>query len=376
MAAGSTQIRILQMALPSIATLLVGATSGRADETSPKPMSKTELTEANATTFAKLALKGIDQEYPNKPSNVMKSADDVQSPRQMHPVFYGSFDWHSSVHGHWMLVRLLRLYPDAPIATKIRTALNERFKPESLQKEADYFAKPQNKSFERMYGWAWTMQLIAELHRWDDADAKRWKQHLEPLEKILLQRIEDYLPKLTFPNRTGVHRDTGFALGMLLDYARQTQNQSLEQLLVAKAKAFFMNDRDYPAHYEPSGHDFFSSGFNEADLMRRVLSSADFATWLDTFLPQLKSKTMGPMMVPVEVSDVTDGHLVHLAGLNLSRAWTMKGIAMALPEGDPRRGELISSANSHAAVGIKYVTSGHYEGEHWLATFAVYHLSK
>ena len=334
------------------------------------------LTESQASEFTRLALKGIVQEYPNKPSNVMNTSADVRSPKEMHPVFYGSFDWHSSVHGHWMLARLLRLYPESDFAPKIRTALNARLTKDDLAKEAEYFQAEYNKSFERMYGWAWLMQLVSELETWDDADAKRWREHLRPLEQVVLKRIDDYLPKLTFPNRTGVHRDTGFALGMLIDYARMVKKPSLEELLTAKAKDFYLGDKNYPAHYEPSGHDFFSSGFNEADLMRRVLTPEEFTDWLDEFLPQLANNTMGPMMEPVEVSDVTDGHLVHLAGLNLSRAWTMKGIARALSEDDPRRAKLLSSSSDHAKSGIKYVTSGHYEGEHWLATFAVYHLSK
>jgi hypothetical protein len=337
---------------------------------------KTGLTQEQAAAFASLALKGIVQEFPNKPSNVMDSAGDVRSPQEMHPVFYGSFDWHSSVHGHWMLARLLKLYPDTPFAMEIRAALNSQLTAEGLAKEAEYFAADYNKSFERMYGWAWFMQLVSELEAWEDKDAKRWRENLKPVEEQIFKRMNDYLPKLTFPIRTGVHPDTGFAMGMILDYARKTKNEPLETLLVAKAKAFYLSDVNYPAHYEPSGHDFFSSGFNEADLMRRILPQAEYVAWLDKFLPQLKHSAMGNMMKPVEVSDVTDGHLVHLAGLNLSRAWTMTGIARALPNDDPRRSALANSASDHATAGLKYVTSGHYEGEHWLATFAVYYLSR
>jgi hypothetical protein len=227
-----------------------------------------------------------------------------------------------------------------------------------------------------MYGWAWLMQLVSELHAWEDDDARRWRVNLKPLEEQILSRLGDYLPKLSFPIRTGIHQDTGFALGMLIDYARSTANGPLESLLVEKAKAFYLSDDRYPVHYEPSGHDFFSSGFNEADLMRRVLPPEDFSRWLDRFLPELKKDQMGPMMEPVEVTDVTDGHLVHLAGLNLSRAWAMRGIASVLPREDPRRLLLERSAKDHADAGMKYVTSGHYEGEHWLATFAVYHLTR
>ena len=334
------------------------------------------LTNQQVESFARLALKGIPQEYPNKPSNVMNSAEDVRSPKDMHPAFYGNFDWHSAVHGHWMLVRLLRQYPDNGVAAEIRDTLNKQLTAENMQAEAKYFLEPQNKSFERMYGWAWLLQLVRELHTWDDADAKIWRQNLKPLEDVILQHATDYLPKLSFPIRVGTHTDTAFALGMELDYARTVGNKSFEELVISKARQFYLNDSNYPAHYEPSGHDFFSSGFNEADLMRRLLTREEFSAWLDKFLPGLSSNQLGSMMEPVEVSDVTDGHLVHLAGLDLARSWTMQGIASALPATDPRLAILNASIPKHAEAGLKYVTSGHYEGEHWLATFAVYHLSR
>ncbi len=333
------------------------------------------LSDQQVVTFAELALKGIPQEYPNKPSNVMQTADDVRSPKDMHPAFYGNFDWHSAVHGHWMLVRLLRLYPESSVAIRIRFTLNSQLTLANMQAEAEYFKPKHNRSFERMYGWAWLLQLVRELHTWDDPDAKQWRENLKPLEQVIRQSSLDYLPKLSFPIRVGTHTDTGFALSMLLDYARVVKDPELEALVVRKAKQFYPHDKNYPAHYEPSGHDFFSSGFNEADLLRRVMSPEEFSKWLDQFLPQLRAGTMGSMMEPVEVPDVTDGHLVHLAGLDLSRAWTMQGIARALPADDPRRRALENAATAHSELGLTYVTSGHYEGEHWLATFAVYHLT-
>ena len=335
----------------------------------------TGLTDNQVTAFAKLALAGIPKEYPNKPSNVMNAVTDVRSPKEMHPAFYGNFDWHSSVHGHWMLVRILKLHPNIQLAQQIRATLNSQLTVDNMEAEAAYFREKHNSSFERMYGWAWLLQLIRELHTWDDPDAAKWRENLRPLEDIILQRAFEYLPKLSFPIRVGTHTDTAFALGMELDYARSVGNMKLADLVISKARQFYSSDRDYPAHYEPSGHDFFSSGFNEADLMRRILPTDEFSIWLDEFLPRLRSETMGSMMQPVEVPDVTDGHLVHLAGLDLSRAWTMNGIANALPEGDPRRKMLTDSIAAHEAIGLKYVTSGHYEGEHWLATFAVYHLT-
>lgn len=333
------------------------------------------LTDHQVTAFAQLALKGIPQEYPNKPSNVMSSASDVRSPREMHPAFYGNFDWHSAVHGHWMLVRLLRLYPNASVASDIRKALDQQLTAENMSAEAAYFQEKQNRSFERMYGWAWLLQLVRELHEWDDPDSQRWRNQIKPLETVIRDRAVSYLPKLSFPIRVGTHTDTAFALGIELDYARSVGDAQFETLLMQKARVFYQADCDYPVHYEPSGHDFFSSGFNEADLMRRVLSASEFSLWLDRFLPQLSAGTMGPMMEPVKVPDVTDGHLVHLAGLDLSRAWTMNGIANALPAADARRKTLLSAVADHVKLGLTYVTSGHYEGEHWLATFAVYHLT-
>ncbi len=328
------------------------------------------MTDDQVTLFASLALKNIDIEYPNKPSNVMAGPESVQSPKEMHPAFFGCFDWHSSIHGHWMLVRLLKQYPDCSAGKRIRASLNEHLTSANLKAETDYFAKKHNRSFERMYGWAWTFRLAIELDGWDDEDGKQWREALRPLEDLLVQRTMDYLPKLTYPIRTGVHPDSGFALGQTLDYARAMKNKPLEQLVVARSRDFYLNDRDYPFRYEPSGQDFFSSGWNEADLMRRVLKGDEFSKWLDGFMADISS------VKPVEVSDVTDGHIVHLAGLDLSRAWCMQGIASALPKDDPRAAHLMKSAAAHAKMGFGYVFSGSYEGEHWLATFAIYTLSR
>ena len=234
------------------------------------------LSHEQVTLFAELALKNIDIEYPNKPSNVMAGPESVQSPKEMHPAFYGCFDWHSSIHGHWMLVRLLKLYPDCPVNAKVRKSLNEHLTAENLKAETEYFAKKHNKSFERMYGWAWTFRLATELHDWDDEDGKKWAANLKPLEDLLVERTLDYLPKLSYPIRTGVHPDSGFALGQTLDYARKKGHRELESLVVKRARDFYLKDRDYPFRYEPSGQDFFSSGLNEADLMRRVLGREEF----------------------------------------------------------------------------------------------------
>ena len=331
-----------------------------------------KLTDAQVSEFAKLAIKNIHIEYPNKPSNVMAGPESVQSPKEMHPAFYGCFDWHSSVHGHWMLIRLLKLYPDNDLNDTVREKLAENLTAEKIQAETEYFQLDHNKTFERMYGWAWLFRLVEELHTWDDEQGKQWRENLRPLEEHLVAKVESYLPKLTFPIRTGEHPDTGFALGQTLDYARTVGNKELEELIVKRARDYYSNDKNYPTMYEPSGQDFFSSCLNEADLMRRVLSAEEFSAWFDSYLPSLARGEGGNLLVPVEVSDVTDGKIVHLAGLDLSRGWCMDGIASALPENDRRRTLLEASAAEHAAMGYKYVFSGHYEGEHWLATFAVY----
>lgn len=339
------------------------------------PKLGSKLTDQQVVAFAKLALEGMDTEYPNKPSNVMVDAESVLSPREMHPAFYGCFDWHSSIHGHWMLVRLLKFYPDCSISKKIREKLDAHLTKDNLEKEAEYFRAKHNRSFERMYGWAWAFRLVTELETWDDEQGKVWRENLRPLEEIIVERTKDYLPKLTYPIRTGVHPDTAFALGQALDYARTVRDGELEKLIVERAKHYYLNDKNYNSEFEPSGEDFFSASLNEADLMRRILDANEFDTWLRSFLPKL-IEGKSNLLIPVEVSDVTDGKIVHLAGLDLSRAWCFLGIASVLEEGSELRTRLEAAAAEHAEMGFKYVFSGHYEGEHWLATFAVYGLTE
>ena len=330
------------------------------------------LTPEQVAQFAKLALKNIQTEYPNKPSNVVVDEASVRTPKTMHPAFYGCFDWHSSVHGHWMLVKLLKEYPNSSVEKEIRKKLSENITKENLETELAYFQEKQHKTYERTYGWAWYLRLVAELETWDDQQGKEWREHLRPLEELLVQRTTDYLPKLSYPIRTGIHPDTGFALAQILDYSRVINNKKLEDLIVKRARDYYLNDTDYPTKYEPSGQDFFSSCLNEADLMRRVLSQKEFSDWLDKYLPTLAKGDGGNLLNPVTVSDVTDGYIVHLAGLDLSRAWCMQGIAASLPKDDRRAAMLYESAKAHAKLGFSYVFSGHYEGDHWLATFAIY----
>jgi Protein of unknown function (DUF2891) len=334
-----------------------------------------ELNAAQVGRFARLALAGIDCEYPNKPNSTLTREQDLLSPRVLHPAFFGCFDWHSAVHGHWLLVRLLRLFPDMADAANIRARLAAHLTTANLEAEAAYFDDRSNHGFERMYGWAWALRLAAELRAWNDSAAQDWARNFAPLEQKFVALTHDYLPRLTYPIRTGVHPDMAFALAQILDYARAVGDKKLEQLVVERAKNYYLNDRDYPVNYEPSGEDFFSPGLNVADLMWRVLKPDEFSRWLDAYLPGLREGKLGNWAAAAEVSDLTDGRIVHLVGLNLSRAWTMRGVVSALAPDDPRRKVLESASRLHSDAGLKSVFSGSYEGEHWLATFAVYLLS-
>lgn len=336
---------------------------------------ETRMDEKQRAVFVKMALAGLDREYPNKPGSVLTKREDLLSPREMHPVFYGHFDWHSSVHGHWMLVRCLRLDPKAPWAAEVRKVLDKRFTKEAFAKETEYFQSKENRSFERMYGWAWLLRLGQELRSWEDADANKWLAHLEPLESMIVGLAKEYLPKLDWPVRCGFHPESAFSLGQFFDWAKTAGDAEFEALIRVKAIQFYGKDRDYPVSYEPSGNDFFSPGLNAADLMRRVLDEEKFSQWLAGYFPELAEGRAGNLLEPVRISDPTDGQLIHLAGLNLTRAWTMKSIARSLKEGDPRRAVLEKSSQAHEKAGLAMVSTGHYEGEHWLASFAVYLLS-
>ncbi len=360
-----------------LAGLAVAALVGMAAApgTAASGASASTLDPSRAEALARLALAGIDREFPNKPGEVLTGPDDLRTPKAMHPAFYGCFDWHSSVHGHWMLARLLRLQPDLPAAPEIRGRLGEHLSEAALAVESAYFEARENRSFERMYGWAWALRLAAELRSWEDPQAQAWARAMAPLERRLVTLTKEYLPRLTHPVRTGVHPDTAFALGQILDYARVAGDAGLEELVLSRARDYYGGDRRYPVDYEPSGEDFFSAGLNVADLMRRVLPREEFRRWLDAYVPGLRRGRLGAWGRPAVVSDLTDGKLVHLVGLNLSRAWAMQGVISALEPGDRRRTALESAMQSHLAEGLKYVFSGHYEGEHWLGTFAVYQLT-
>lgn len=333
------------------------------------------LSQTEASHFASLALKCVAREFPNKPEHVINGASDVQSPKQVHPAFYGCYDWHSSVHGHWMLVRLLRTIPSLPEAPQIRSALNANLTRDSILTEAAYFKQANRQSFERTYGWAWLLKLAEELHSWDDADGKEWSRNLMPLVDIIVKSYSDFLPKQTYPIRTGVHPNTAFGLAFALDYAQAVGDQKLENLLDERSRSYFGTDIDYPGAWEPGGEDFFSPALMEADLMRRVMKPVEFAKWFRQFLPGVSKGEPQALLNPAIVTDRSDPKLVHLDGLNLSRAWCMRSIANVLPQDDPSRAILSAAAGKHAAKALAHVASGDYAGEHWLASFAVYLLS-
>jgi hypothetical protein len=333
------------------------------------------LTAHQASSFARLALKGVNKEYPNKPEHVLAGPDDVKGPVALHPAFFGFYDWHSSVHGHWMLARLLHLFPDLPEAKEIRAVLAAHLTADNLKAEADYFARPESKAFERPYGWGWLLKLAEELQGWDDADAKAWAKNLQPLADVVVARYLGYFPKQTYPIRTGVHANTAFGLSCAHDYARAVGNKKLQDLVEERAKTYFEKDMDVPAAWEPGGADFFSPALTEADLMRRILPPGEFRAWFAKFLPGAARGEPKALFTPATVTDRSDPQLVHLDGLNLSRAWGMYGIASALSADDPARKALRESAAEHAHAALEHVASGDYSGEHWLATFAVFLLS-
>ena len=327
---------------------------------------------AAAERFAGLALACVDKEYPNHINHTLNSDADVAPPRKLTPAFYGCYDWHSSVHGHWLLARLARKYPDASFAAPARAALQKSLTAENLQQEATYLRGEGRASFERPYGLAWLLQLIAELREWDDPAAKEMAANLRPLEEATLERLQKWLPKLSHPVRIGEHAQSAFALGLMLDYARSSGNENFARLIEDRARKFYLADKSCPLAYEPGGEDFLSPCLAEADLIRRVLSPPEFANWLKGFLPQIPT-TSKVGWLPIAVStDPSDPKLAHLDGLNLSRAWMLEGIVAGLPANDSRRPALVAAAEAHRRAGLAAVTGAHYEGGHWLGSFAVY----
>src|SRR2546423_5653390 len=333
------------------------------------------LTQPQASHFAALALKCVQKEYPNKLDHTINDKDDVRSPRAMHPAFYGCFDWHSTVHGHWMLVHLLKVFPGMPEAKEIRRALNANLSEKNIAGEVAYLKQANRASFERTYGWAWLLKLTEELRGWNDDDGLRWSRNLQPLADGFVEKYLAFLPKQNYPIRTGVHPNTAFGLAFALDYARSVADKKLEALIIERSRTYYGKDVNYPGAWEPGGEDFFSPALIEADLMRRVLSRREFSTWFHRFLPGIARNQPKQLLQPAIVTDRTDPKLVHLDGLNLSRAWCMRSIAAALPANDPARAVLARSATAHAQAALPFVSSGNYEGEHWLASLPGYLLT-
>jgi hypothetical protein len=360
---------------------LVFMLSGAAAAASAAPAAT--LAPDAAARFAALALKCLHREYPNHISHTLNGASDARPPHELTPAFYGCLDWHSDVHGHWLLVRLLRLNPAAPFASEARTGLGQSFTTANIDAEATYLRGAGRASFERPYGLAWLLALSAELRRWDDPDARRWSGVLAPLETEVVARLESWLPKLQYPIRVGEHDQTAFAFGLIWDWAGVAGDGEMRRLLADAAGRFYRHDRNCPLAYEPSGEDFLSPCLAEADFMRRVLPPPDFAHWLSGFLPQIPrgaaaaaARKAHAWLEPAIVTDRSDPKLAHIDGLNLSRAWMLEGIAHGLPPGDARIAALLATSARHAEAALPAVTGEYYEGGHWLGTFAVYLTSR
>ncbi|NCO69168.1 MAG: DUF2891 domain-containing protein [Acidobacteria bacterium] len=325
-----------------------------------------------AQRFADLALACVAREYPNKISHVLNAPADATTPCQLTPAFCGCLDWHSAVHGHWLLARLARTFPEAAFAAPARAALAASLTPEKIAAEVRYLQAPNRSDFERPYGLAWLLQLATELRQWDDPQARGWAKTIAPLERAAVERLTAWLPKLSLPIRSGEHSQTAFAFGLIADWARVSGDATFAELLRERIQTFYGNDRGCPLGYEPSGQDFLSPCLAEADLMRRILEPTRFGAWFGAFLPAVPFDGSAAWLEPAVVTDVTDGKLAHLDGLNLSRAWMLEGIAAGLPLGDPRIAALRAASARHRESGLAAVTGAHYEGGHWLGSFATY----
>lgn len=327
-----------------------------------------------AARFSRLALDCVQQEFPNKISRTTDTAEAIGRPRDIFPAFYGCFDWHSAVHGHWLLVRLLRVGDlNEDMRAEAIAKLNANLTPQTIAGELANFRRPARGSWERPYGWAWLLQLTAELREWcDDPNAERWLTALEPLEADIVAATKDWLPKLAYPIRLGTHNQSAFAFTLMLDWAEIAGDEDFAEQLRDAALRFHKDDVNCPLAYEPSGEDFLSPCLMEADLMRRVMPQSEYSDWLSAFLPSIPTDGAADWLAPAIVLDASDGKLVHLDGVNSSRAWNLYNIARALPDDDPRRSSLVAAAKVHADEGVAAVSDQHYSGSHWLASFATY----
>jgi len=324
-----------------------------------------KLSLVEATRLSQLPLHCMDTEYPNKLGQTLGGDQDLQSPKVLHPAFYGCFDWHSAVHGHWSLVSLLKQFPNMKGAENVKEKLLLNLSKENILKEVLYFDGEYNKTFERTYGWAWLLKLAEELHNWNDPIAKQLENNLQPLTGLIIEKYIEFLPKLNYPIRVGEHPNTAFGLSFAWDYANAVGNKELKNIINKRAKEFYLNDTDCPMSWEPSGFDFLSPCLEEAALMKRVLPIEEFRLWIDNFLPQLKNKSFE--LEPGRVSDRTDGKLVHLDGVNFSRAWSLNKIAEGLSEFK----HLNNIANQHINYSLPSIVDDNYEGGHWLGSFAI-----
>jgi hypothetical protein len=354
----------------SLIGLTISCNPPEKSETSEPTVSSPEMTSARAQYLYQFAYECIDQEYPNKTGHTLGSAEDLAAPSEMHPAFYGCFDWHSAVHGHWTLINLIRIFPDLEYRDEIIQKLKRNITKENIEKEVAYLQGKHNKSFERTYGWVWLLKLAEALDQWNDPLADSLQSNLQPLTDLIEEKMMEFLPKLTYPIRIGEHSNTAFALSFALDYARTFQRTELEALIISRAKEYYMADQGCPIGWEPGGFDFLSPCLQEASLMGKVLSQEDYKAWLRMFLPNLLNDPQSSL-TPVIVSDRGDGKLAHLDGLNFSRAWCLYEIGYSL--NDPN---LIQLANEHFEFSYENISADHYEGSHWLASFALYALTK
>ncbi|HSA32397.1 MAG TPA: DUF2891 domain-containing protein [bacterium] len=343
-----------------------------AEAAPPLPAGSCPVIDAQkAAELAALTLKCSDTEYPNKQCYLYEKEEDLKPTRLNNPAFYGCFDWHSAVHGHWTMAKLLKKFPDMPNAAAVRAKLNEHLTSEKIAVELAYFRSNPGRTFERTYGWAWLLRLAAELEGWSDPDAARWRDALKPLAAHIAEKTRDYLPRLSFPVRTGIHGNLAFSLNHMLDYARVVGDTELEKVIVSRSRELYLADTNCPVAYEPSGVDFVSPCLAEADLMRRILRQDDFAAWLTKFLPATASPDFRNLAAPPVVLDKKDYAIGHLIGLSLQRAWSFSGIAAVLPENDPRKAAYERLAGAHCERGFADMNDAGYGGEHWLASFAV-----
>ena len=351
----------------TILAILLGAGCMTAQkEEVPDNREAVVLSLEQASRLAKLPLACMQTAYPNKLGQTLGSKADIGEPQFLHPVFYGCFDWHSAVHAHWSLIKLLKLFPELPESGEIRQKLLENITAANIQTEIEYFMRSTETSYERTYGWAWLLKLAEELHTWDNPLGRDLEQNLQPLTELVVERYLTFLPKLIYPIRVGEHTNTAFGMSFAWDYANTLQDSSLKAIIELRARDFYLADANCPISWEPSGFDFLSPCLEEIDLMRRVLDEDEFHSWMAGFAPQLLQAEYA--LEVGRVSDRSDGKLVHLDGLNFSRAWVLYGLAHQYPE----YRHLLPMADAHVAHSLPNLVGDSYEGGHWLGSFSLY----